>query len=76
MAAIRGQKHVDLGKRALARLVRDGEHFEVIVDPVLAWRYRRGDESVDIRDICEGWIVFKNAFPERQRFNLTSPILS
>lgn len=61
MAAIRGQKHVDLGKRALARLVKDGEHFEVIVDPVLAWRYRRGDESVDIRDVLEGWVVFKNA---------------
>jgi len=27
MAAIRGEKHVDLGKRALARVVRDGEHL-------------------------------------------------
>ena len=59
--AIRGEKWVDLKGKIIARYIHGNKRFEVIMDPDLAWRYRKDPNSVDIRDILEGFYIFEDA---------------
>lgn len=58
--AIRGEKWVDLKGKIIARYVQGNKRFEIIVDPDLAWRFRK-DRDVDVRDILEGYYIFEDA---------------
>ncbi len=62
---MRGDKRVDLGDAALAKLEIHGMQFEIIVDPKLAWRFKQG-EAVDIRDILQGETIFEDALRGRK----------
>jgi ribosome maturation protein SDO1 len=65
MGGIRGEKRVDLGDAALARLDAHGHRFEVIVDPKLAWNFKQGEE-IDIREILQGETVFEDALRSKK----------
>jgi len=56
----RGEKRIDLGDTVRARYEKDGERFEILVKPKLAWDFRDGEE-LDIRDILVGYIIFEDA---------------
>ena len=56
----RGEKRIDLGDTVRARYEKDGERFEILVKPKLAWDFRDGEE-LDIRDILVGYILFEDA---------------
>ena len=60
MVSIRGQKRIDIGKAALIQYDIGEHHFEIIVDPKLAWNYREG-QDIDIRDILMGYYIFSDA---------------
>ncbi|MFX1450177.1 MAG: ribosome assembly factor SBDS [Promethearchaeota archaeon] len=60
MVSIRGQKRLDLGKATVVRYDIKGNHFEILVDPKLAWQFKEGKE-VDIRDILLGYYIFSDA---------------
>ena len=60
MVSIRGEKRVDLGESVVARYEKDGQRFEILVDPDKAWRLKQG-ENIDIRDILIGFIIFEDA---------------
>ena len=60
MVSIRGQKRLDLGKAAVVRYDNKGNHFEILVDPKLAWEYREG-KDIEIRDVLLGYYIFSDA---------------
>ena len=60
MVSIRGQKRIDIGKAAVAQYDINGYHFEILVDPQLAWNYREG-QDIDIREILLGFYIFTDA---------------
>ncbi|HUX99606.1 MAG TPA: ribosome assembly factor SBDS [Candidatus Deferrimicrobium sp.] len=60
MVGLRGDKRIDLGGAVVARLERNGEKFEVLVHPSLAWEFREGKE-IDVRDILVGYTIFEDA---------------
>ncbi|MHA1298777.1 MAG: ribosome assembly factor SBDS [Candidatus Helarchaeota archaeon] len=62
MVSIRGQKRVDLSKAAIVKYDISGHHFEILVDPKLAWKYKEKQEETDIRDILLGYYIFTDAF--------------
>jgi ribosome maturation protein SDO1 len=62
---MRGDKRVDLGDAALARLETHGYRFEVIVDPKLAWNFKQGEE-IAIREIIEGDTIFEDALRSKK----------
>ncbi|HDO21017.1 MAG TPA: hypothetical protein ENG81_05835, partial [Candidatus Bathyarchaeota archaeon] len=45
-------------KTIIARYVSRGERFEILVDPHLAWKFKRG-EPVDLNDILISDIIYK-----------------
>tara|TARA_Y100000034_G_scaffold20758_2_gene23827 strand:+ start:11449 stop:12180 length:732 start_codon:yes stop_codon:yes gene_type:complete len=45
----------------VARLKKEGENFEVDVDPDLAIKFKQGDESISIREILKAPKVFNDA---------------
>jgi len=47
-------------KTIIARYVSMGERFEILVDPHLAWKFKRG-EPVDLNDILISDIIYKDA---------------
>ncbi|NVM27630.1 MAG: ribosome assembly factor SBDS [Candidatus Helarchaeota archaeon] len=57
---MRGRARVDIGDAVRARYETDGERFEILVKPELAWDFRDGKE-IDIRDILVGYIIFEDA---------------
>jgi len=57
---MRGRARIDLGDVVRARYEKDGERFEILVKPKLAWDFRDGEE-LDIRDILVGYIIFEDA---------------
>lgn len=65
LGGMRGDKRVDLGDAALARLDTHGHRFEVIVDPKLAWNFKQGEE-IDIREILQGDTVFEDALRSKK----------
>jgi ribosome maturation protein SDO1 len=60
MVGLRGDKRIDLGGAVVARLERNGEKFEVLVHPSLAWEFREGKE-IDVREILVGYTIFEDA---------------
>ena len=52
------KKHVHLN---LARIKKDGEMFEVDVDPDLAIKYKKNPASIDIREVLRVENIFKDA---------------
>lgn len=60
MVSIRGDKRVDLGESVVARYYKGNTRFEILVDPDMAWRFKKG-ENVDIRDVLTGFIIFEDA---------------
>jgi ribosome maturation protein SDO1 len=62
---MRGRKPVDIGDAVIARYETEGERFEVLVHPNLAWDYREGKE-IDIRDILVGYTIFEDALRGRK----------
>jgi len=60
MVGMRGRARIDLGDVVRARYEKDGERFEILVKPKLAWDFRDGEE-LDIRDILVGYIIFEDA---------------
>ncbi len=65
MGGIRGDKRVDLGDAALARLDSHGYRFEIIVDPKLAWNFKQGEE-VEFREILRGDTIFEDALRSKK----------
>ena len=65
LGGMRGDKRVDLGDAAIARLDTHGHRFEVIVDPKLAWNFKQGEE-VDVREILQGETVFEDALRSKK----------
>jgi ribosome maturation protein SDO1 len=65
LGGMRGEKRVDLGDAALARLETHGYRFEVIVDPKLAWNFKQGEE-IAIREILEGVTIFEDALRSKK----------
>ncbi|MFX0169813.1 MAG: ribosome assembly factor SBDS [Candidatus Hodarchaeota archaeon] len=65
MGGMRGDKRVDLGDRALARLETHGKRFEIIVDPKLAWSYKQG-EAIDLREVIRGDMIFEDALRSKK----------
>jgi ribosome maturation protein SDO1 len=65
LGAQRGEKRVDLGGAALARLDKQGKRFEIIVDPKLAWRFKQG-EAIEIREIVRGDTIFEDALRSKK----------
>ncbi|MHA1130228.1 MAG: ribosome assembly factor SBDS [Candidatus Helarchaeota archaeon] len=62
---MRGRKYVDIGDAVIARYEKEGERFEVLVYPNLAWDYREGKE-IEIRDILVGYTIFEDALRGRK----------
>lgn len=60
MASIRGQKRLELDKANIAKYDISGHHFEILIDPKLAWKYREG-QDVEVRDILLGYYIFTDA---------------
>ncbi|MHA1626609.1 MAG: ribosome assembly factor SBDS [Candidatus Asgardarchaeia archaeon] len=60
MVSIRGEKRIDLGKSTIARLEKGNKMFEIIVDPKMAWDFKRG-KQVDVRDVLVGFLIFEDA---------------
>ncbi|MHA1505910.1 MAG: ribosome assembly factor SBDS [Candidatus Asgardarchaeia archaeon] len=60
MVSIRGEKRIDLGKSVVARLEKGNKVFEIIVDPKMAWDFKRG-KQVDVRDVLVGFLIFEDA---------------
>jgi ribosome maturation protein SDO1 len=52
---------VQLEDAVLARLDKDGHHFEIWVDPELAWDYKHGKEISNFRDMIAIDIVYSDA---------------
>jgi len=52
---------VSLDEAVIARLDRMGDRFEILVDPVLAQRFREGEEAVSIGEVLAVEEVFKDA---------------
>ena len=52
---------VSLDDAVIARLDRNGERFEILVEPELAHKYREGEEGVELADILAVEEVFKDA---------------
>jgi ribosome maturation protein SDO1 len=52
---------VSLDDAVIARLERNGERFEIFVEPELAHKYREGESDVEIGDILAVEEVFKDA---------------
>ncbi|MFX1319053.1 MAG: ribosome assembly factor SBDS [Promethearchaeota archaeon] len=65
LGGMRGDKRVDLGDAAIARLDTHGHRFELIVDPKLAWNFKQGKE-VDVREILQGETVFEDALRSKK----------
>ncbi len=65
MGGIRGEKRVDLGDAALARLETHGHRFEIIVDPKLAWSYKQG-AKIDLREVLRGETIFEDALRSKK----------
>ncbi len=65
LGGMRGDKRVDLGDAAIARLDTHGHRFELIVDPKLAWNFKQGEE-VDVREILQGETVFEDALRSKK----------
>jgi ribosome maturation protein SDO1 len=65
MGGIRGDKRVDLGDAALARLDTHGHRFEIIVDPKLAWNLKQG-EAIEFREILRGETIFEDALRSKK----------
>ncbi|MHA1377810.1 MAG: ribosome assembly factor SBDS [Candidatus Helarchaeota archaeon] len=61
MVSIRGQKRIDLNKAAIVKYDISGHHFEILVDPKLAWKYKEEKEDINIRDILLGYYIFTDA---------------
>lgn len=61
MVSIRGQKRIDLNKAAIVKYDISGRHFEILVDPKLAWKYKEEKEDINIRDILLGYYIFTDA---------------
>jgi len=51
---------VSVDKAIIARYERGGHRFEILVDPDLAWRLKRG-EDVDMEDLLAAFEVYKDA---------------
>ncbi|MHA1264207.1 MAG: ribosome assembly factor SBDS [Candidatus Helarchaeota archaeon] len=60
MVGMRGSKRVDIGNAVIARYESQGERFEILVDPDLAWDFREG-KDIEIRDILIGYTIFEDA---------------
>jgi ribosome maturation protein SDO1 len=54
------RQFIDLEKKALVRYTYRNQKFEIIVDPVAALNYKKGEE-IPLSDIVEGYMVFHNA---------------
>ncbi len=55
---------LDLTKKIhinVARIKKDGENFEIDIDPDLAVKFKQGDESINIREILKAPKVFNDA---------------
>lgn len=52
---------ISLDKTVTARLKTQGENFEVLVDPDLAFAYKHSDETKDARDVIASEFIFKDA---------------
>jgi ribosome maturation protein SDO1 len=61
MVSIRGQKRLDLSKAVVVKYETSGHHFEILVDPKLAWKYKEEKEDIDIREILLGYYLFEDA---------------
>ncbi len=62
---MRGDKRVDLGDAALARLEMHGHRFEIIIDPKLAWSFKQG-EDIEFREILRGDAIFEDALRSKK----------
>ncbi len=63
--AIRGEKRLDVDKGGVVKYDTEGEHFELLVDPKLAWAYREGKE-LSINDVLMGPYIFYDALRGKQ----------